>query len=187
MKHKNANKTKLPQRFSLQILVLSVLLALILTTGGYFYIHRNKPSDNTQPLTADDNPLNLNPPTEEERQQAEHHKDQIIDEQNKPESPAGEKGKLNPTIVDANQYNQAIEVRAFVGAVENNGQCVVTFKQGTAAVSKQVTAIPDASTTRCTNISVPRSEFASPGTWDVTVTYNSPKSQGSSSTKITVQ
>ena len=88
-------------------------------------------------------------------------------------------------IVDASQYGATVEVRAYASALEN-GQCEITFTHGQTSLKKQVTATPGPSTTSCATLSVPRSEFAAAGTWEIVVQYRSSSGAFSGSTKQSI-
>lgn len=171
-----------------RFLVIGLILVVLVVGGVFLFIrHSSRSADQTTPPdTGTTDKINYEPATPEEKQQAADRKDEIVNQQNQPSPPPSTTATVTPTIVDASQYDQAVEVRAFVSVVESNATCTIVFKHGSATVTKQVPAIPDASTTRCTNLSVPRSEFSAAGTWDVTVNYASAKSAGSATAKVEV-
>lgn len=73
-----------------------------------------------------------------------------------------------------------IEAAGFVaGVVENGGVCTLTARSGSSSVQATATAEPDATTTGCGQLTVPRAQL-SPGTWQVTMSYRSAGAHGSS-------
>lgn len=63
--------------------------------------------------------------------------------------------------------------------VETGGTCTLELTRGTLRVSVSAPAQPDASTTSCGNLVVPRSKLV-PGTWSAVLRYASPATKGSS-------
>jgi cytoskeletal protein RodZ len=172
--------------FTRKTVVLALVIVVALTGGGVLAYQQTRPDNTSQtpvnPETSqnDDN-INLDPPTEEEKQETEQHKDNLTKEN---EQPTGGSAKASITIVDASQYGQDIEVRVMVsGVYEEGGICKVTFTQGSQSLSKQSKGFKDATTTTCPPITVPRSEFPSAGDWNATVTYSSATASGASASK----
>ncbi len=173
-----------------KILVAALVILVLAISLGAFVFSKPSQQSSTQPgpseSSSESGKISYDPPTEQEKQAASDRKDEIVQEQSKP--PVTGKRTVPPIIVDAGQYDQTIEVRAFVpGTVENDGQCTFSFTKDGATVTKQTPGIPDASTTRCTNLQVPRSEFPSTGSWVLEVSYDSSKTQGSATSNVEVK
>lgn len=128
-----------------------------------------------------------NPPTEEEQKAGDAKKEEIV-EHNKVENNAENKTeKTNNTeviITDAGQYDNIVEVRAFVPNHYEDGSCKITLTKGSLKVEKETTAYRDVSTTICTNPLIARSEFASSGDWEVVVSYTAHGASGTSNAKV---
>jgi hypothetical protein len=76
--------------------------------------------------------------------------------------------------------DRAVEEGSFVqGVVESGGTCTLTLAKGDVVVRQSAPAEPDATTTSCGGISVPRSRLSA-GTWSAVVSYESATTQGSS-------
>jgi hypothetical protein len=182
MPDKNRSKRK--------YIIIGLITAVILAAGAFWYFGRNGNNANqtTGPDSGETSEIDFDPPTEEEKKEASDRKDEILNEQNQTPPPGAEKRVANPVIVDAGQYGDIVEVRAFApGTVDSDGKCTFTFTLGTNTVTKQSAASPDASSTRCANLQVPRSEFTAAGTWQLNVTYDSSKAHGSSSGNVEVK
>jgi len=158
------------------------LLLIILEISGRINLYESIPS-NQQTLTNDQNGINYNPPTQQEVKSGDEQKENLPDANTEPEKP----NSANIVIVDANQYGQEIEVRAFVSNVVNNGTCEIVFEKGSQKIIKSVNAYADASTTPCMNLVVPRSEFPESGDWKVTVSYDSTEIRGQSVSTLEIQ
>lgn len=158
------------------IVVVAILLELAHVIN--FYEKNNKQSTPTQPS------INFDPPTEDEQKAGDKKKQEIKSEQETTSKP----NIANVVIVDANQYDSVIEARAFVSNALESGTCYFEFiKEGSRTVSRETPAIPDASTTPCITVTVPRDEFTSPGVWILNVTYKSTSISGNSSQELTLQ
>jgi hypothetical protein len=86
--------------------------------------------------------------------------------------------QANVVIVDASQYGQAVEVRSFVSNHIQEGVCTIRFSKDGRSFSQTTPARPDATTTICLSIEVPRAQFTSTGEWDVMVEYEAPGAKG---------
>ena len=174
-------KTAPKKRLPVKLIIIALLLLL---SGAAVYKLQNKPSSTNQisnnPAQAEEEKIDLSPATEEDRARVDQHKENLpaADEQ---KTNSSNQKSVTPIIVDAGHYDSSIEVRSYIpGTVESNGKCQILFTKDSSRVVKEVVSTPDATTTRCTNLKVARSEFASSGTWTVVVNYSSPTSNGSS-------
>lgn len=169
--------------------LIALAIVLVLAIGGLGLYLRNKSLSSTATAPQIDQAgaekIDLNPPTEEEKRATEDHKDALVkQEQERNQSPPAEGRTVTPVITNSGFYDDQVEVGAFVsGVYEDTGTCTAVFTKAGAKVTKQTKGIKDATTTRCANFIVPRSEFPSAGSWAVTVSYASPTAQGTSETK----
>jgi GH25 family lysozyme M1 (1,4-beta-N-acetylmuramidase) len=123
--------------------------------------------------------VDLSPATATEKQDSNSHKTAV--DTNPPQTTPDNKIKVTPIIVDASQYDTQVEVRSYVtGIVENGGTCKFTFTKGTTTFQKQSSAVADATTTKCPNLTLASTEFSAKGTWSVVVSYDSSKATGAS-------
>lgn len=163
------------------VAILALFLLFILNNRNYLNLRKSNDTNTTTQGSTASETINYEPPTEQERQEANIRKEQIIQEQVQNNSSTK---FVTPIITDAGKYDSSVEVSGFMpGIIESDGTCVVTFKKGLLSVNKTVKAIPDASSTHCTNVIVSVSEFTEKGIWDVTISYSSSKSKGSSEAK----
>jgi hypothetical protein len=164
------------------ILLALLLFGVALLFGAYKLGERGS---NQSVETEDEvvQPVNLDPPREEDLVSDEDK--QNIDDNNSQSPPVNdpEKTSANVVITDASQYGDIVEVRAFIPSIIQEGQCAITFTQGSETLSKQVPAYSDASTTICTNLSVPLGEFTTNGIWSVSVIYESGTHRGVSASQ----
>ena len=87
--------------------------------------------------------------------------------------------------MDANQYGDQVEVRAFANSIED-GTCSYTFTMGDNSFTKSTPAYADASTTPCINLEVSVADFSSSGTWNLFIQYESASFKGIAETSIEV-
>ena len=123
--------------------------------------------------------VNLNPPTEEEKQQAEDHKKDLSNPPTSkpPTTPSG-KTQVTPVITSATQN----EVRAFVqGVIEDGGTCSAILTKGPSSITKTSSGIANVSYTTCQPIDI--SGSLTKGTWTLKVSYSSAKAEGSSASQ----
>ncbi len=157
---------------------LAILFIFLLGGGLYYSIAPDTKNTETEPV----NTVNYAPPTAEEAQAGDQQKEEIITQ---------EKVTLPDTaqiaIVDIGQYGNEVEVRAFVSNVVADGTCTITFTKGDLKIIKQVPAYADASTTPCTNLTIPSRDFGASGTWDVILKYENNKLTGSTASTLEIQ
>lgn len=174
-------KTKLNKK------IVLLILFLVLGTGIFVvsktHLFRASPGDVTPGLKD----VNLEPSTEEDKEAVEENKNELskkIANENQSTQTNSSPKTVSVVITDASQYDQQIEIRAYVsGVIENGGICEILIKQGVQEIVKKVSGKSDATTTRCEALTVPRSEFANNGQWQVTVSYTSSSASGKSSVK----
>ena len=167
--------------------LIATVLALLLVAASVFAWQHYRPDDNNESASNNGSTINLDPPTEEEQQAAEDIKDRLAETDDEtattddqPEDTA-DKQSARVTIVDANQYGDIVEVRAFVSNHIQSGTCSYTFTQTDQnTIRKERPAQPEASTTVCMNLEVDRDEFPASGNWQLTVRYESEDAAGSS-------
>ena len=164
-----------------RIYPFAILGAILLVLGIASYIYNRSSDKDGKPSNASSQGIDYSPATDNEKQESNDRKEQAADREEVPEPPSGNKQAVTPVIVDASQYAGQIEVRSYVpGIYEEGGTCTIRFTKGAQSVSKSVPASKDATTTRCANLAVPRSEFSEAGEWSVVVTYSSSAAEGSS-------
>ncbi len=161
------------------LLVVFLLLLAGLAFAGYRLNNRNsaKPA-NTESAGET---INYAPGTDEEKAQTDKHKEDLANQQNQTPPPTGGDKKVMPIITDATQYEDKVEVRAYIPSlIENGGKCIYTFRKDSAQVIRTVDAQAGPQTTQCESIGILASEFPVKGTWVLTVSYSSASSNGSS-------
>lgn len=172
------------KRISKKSLVVGFVALAVLLAAGAGFVYWKKQHKSVAPLT----PNAVTPtssdtipgPTEEEKQATEEHKDDVVKQQEIENNPSSGQKSVAPIITSASQGGASAYVS---GIFEDGGTCTFTFTKGSLRITKSVGAFGNVSTTNCTNVSMSRSEFAEAGTWSLTVTYSSPKAQGTSQAK----
>ncbi len=172
--------------------VLAIIIVLILIgLGVYAYISIRGIDTEHQ----ENGGINYDPPSEEERQAGDKQKARISEDndskaQNNEDSSSAannseskDKQPASVIIVDANQYNDVVEARAFISDYFQKGTCTFTFTQNELVFTKETEAYTDARTTNCRNLSTPVSDFPNAGEWRLVVTYESDNAKGKSDSR----
>ncbi len=186
MKYKKRSKIRKPIKLLLvflAVLSLGCLFSLLEITGVTDFYKREKPVQET--VTQPVNTINYDPPTKPEQSSGNDQKDKIVS-QDSVQQPKQEEVEI--VIVDASQYENEIEVRAFASNILENGTCIFSFSlAGQATITKETAAYADASTTPCITLTVPRADFAMPGDWQLTVSFSSANYKGNASQKVVIK
>ncbi|MDB5185892.1 MAG: hypothetical protein JWL85_415 [Candidatus Saccharibacteria bacterium] len=177
---------KNPKRMPSKKVLLIALLVVILLAGAFIFMQSRR---NSTASTSVDQPvekIDLSPPTDAEKQEADARKEIIVKEQesqNQSQPTPGAKKAVKPIMTTAGFYDNQVEVSAFVPEVYEQGTCTLTLTKGTAKVTKQTAGVKDATTTRCENFVIPRKDIPSAGIWSAVVAYTSATANGSSEAK----
>ena len=159
MKHKKA-----PKKSHVPIIITVALLACIAVgTISYFLININQDAS-TDDLKSN---INYNPPSSEETTAGQDIKDtnEIKDQQ-----PSITNASI--FIVDATQYDQNIEVRAYIkNVIKDGGECTYTFTGKQSAFATTSPASADASHTTCKPLIIPVADFPASGKWSLVISY----------------
>ena len=161
--------------------LLLIGVALVLLIGGgfaYAQFRDEQPSD--QPVVDDtseqnDDYINLNPPTEEEKQETEANKKALAEDRPSPPPTSNGKKQVTPVITSAT----ASEVNAYVpGIFEDGGTCTATATRGSQIETTSSSGFENYNTTSCAPLKF--SPALSGSGWSVVVSYSSSTAQGKS-------
>lgn len=171
-----------------KLLILSVFIVVVLALAGSFFLIKHKSQEASTPTDSanqtDTSNINYGPPTEEEKAQADQHKDQVI-ERNNLEQNNTKNNSVTPVITSATQDGQQIMVTAYVpGIFEDGGTCTLSAQHGSSTLTKTTDGFANATTTDCAPFFIGRSEFSEAGDWSVTVSYSSESANGTSLTQV---
>ncbi len=165
-------------------IVIIIVLALIMVSGIMVWQHFSSNKKNQSITDTPTDNINYDPPTKEEQQAGDTQKDQTIKDEDRRNNPPDQDSKITPVVItDAGQYDNTVEVRAFIPDHYEDGVCTITFSQDTSKIQKSTPAYKDASTTICTNPLFPRSDFPYGGDWDLSVRYEAGNTKGTSEIK----
>ncbi len=185
---------KKPKSRKKPILIASVILAILLAGGFWWWQSHSKQPAQKYTKTSTGYDVNLNPPTVEDKKEAEQNKEKISQEQEKegpqiPQPQPESANKKTPFITFAGQEGQSVEVSGYVtGIFEDGGTCTATFTQNSRKVTASSQGFKDSDHTTCTPILVQRNQFPASGTWSATLSYNSSQGSGTSESRnVTIQ
>lgn len=168
-----------------KIIILSVLL-LIIIVAVVLFLFRNDSTPNNQ----DSGDINYNPPTEQELEETEQHKEEIANKNQEydpaqPSDTENSNGKkdIKPVVTFWGQASAGkdFELNGYVpGVIEEDGICTVILSKSSEEVTESKKALPDAQSTSCGLITIPRGQLSA-GEWTVKLRYESSESAGISS------
>ena len=184
------------KRIPLIPLILLAVLVLLAGAAALAYTQQWWPFATQESSIVDG--VDYGPPTEEEVQNSQNAKKDILEEDETTQDGSGdstsESGNENSTTLKtvsigisyADVLEDNVEVRAFViGVIEGTGTCTATLtRPGSQPVVKSSKAFIDASTSQCEPILIPLSTFDQSGEWALVVSYKSPTSTGESEKTI---
>lgn len=174
-------KNKKPQKtHKVRNIAILCLAAIIVAVGVFFLCMKlaDKQSETTEGGISN---INYNDPTDEQIESGES-----IKEQNQTDEDNQEEKNYTIFISGSGQYDQSIEVRAYIGGglIENDGICKFVFKNGNRTLTKNTPAYANVSNTNCENLEVPASDFPISGDWSLIITYSSATTSLSSDSVI---
>lgn len=128
--------------------------------------------------------INYDPPTDQEIEETQENKQNVIDrveqEKNPPSSPSNKSVTPVLSFWGQDPDTKNVEASGFISEIyEDGGICTLTLKMSGGAVTKSGSAIKDVNRTSCTPISIARTELR-PGQWEITLSYKSSSSSGTS-------
>lgn len=161
----------------------------LLVAGGLFLVNKKDQKSDT-PVTG----INFGPPTEQEKAEAEQHKEEVRkrleQEQNANNQPQSGTKSVTPLISSwgQNPDTNNLEVAGFIPEIyEDGGKCTLTLTRNGQTITKDSSAHKDVSRTSCQPFAISQDSLT-PGTWSATLKYASSTATGSStSTTITVK
>ncbi len=136
-----------------------------------------------------DSEINYRPADQEVIEEGQKIKEEIIkkEEQSENQNPDSEKKIVSVTIVDAAQYQDGIEVRAFADKITEDGECTYGFSKNNDSFTRKMPAKADAASTPCAALNLKPEDFTQAGTWEVTVRYVSQNATGFAKTTLEVK
>ncbi len=168
------------------VFLVIIVLLLVASAGAYLLFSKKTPSSGTN-STSEYNKIDYSPATSEDREYNDEIKENLPTEGSTNDQ-QNQSADLRISIVDASQYDQEFEVRAYVtGTLSNDGTCTATFtKDGNRTVTKSVIAAPNVSNMSCATAKIPVSDFQSKGEWGLVVSYQSTNGVVGQSKPVTV-
>jgi hypothetical protein len=174
---RSTNKNTAPWKVLAVVLVVAALGA-----GAFVLKDHSKNSDSKiseKPRAV--NSVDYSGPTEEEVASGDKQKAENVERDNQPNTPPH---TANVVVVDGSQYNDTVEVRAYISNIyEDGGECTATLTNNGPTITETSKAFKDATTTQCGTIDIPRSKFATAGDWQLLVTYSSASVTGTAAAK----
>ena len=176
-----ARKSK---KLTRKVYLLAAAGIIVVGTGLFMLYQDGDPYSATPSQKVGSQPesyVNLNPPTDQEKQATDEHKQSLSENQSTPPpTPSGTKKQVTPIITSVTQN----EVKAYVqGVFEEGGKCTLIATKGSQTVSGSSSGLENVSYTSCIPISV----SLPPGSWSITVSYSSATADGKTTQPFNVQ
>jgi hypothetical protein len=173
------------QRKRKRVIPIAIAIIAILLIAGaiafYFFgdkLFNSNGSTDGNSAPNDTNTVNLDPPTQQEVDESQQGKQDIIDNDDKDT----DTDSVEVGVASAFNTGEVLDIRAFVpGVIEGDGKCTATLTRNNLTVTRTVDAFIDARTTQCRANAIPLSEFSQSGIWNLVVSYQSSKHSGTSS------
>jgi hypothetical protein len=168
---------------NIKLVVVGLGVLLLIVASGFKL--KDEFFSNSQPVKTPvaepvirEETINYAPATDEEKSEAESHKEELISRLNQESSANTNKKQVSPVISRAQQNGFQIEINSYVtGVVEDGGTCTLSLRKGDLTITKTGTAFKDATTTICAPFLVPSNELE-PGKWTALVAYTSNSASG---------
>lgn len=178
-----------------KMLIIILIAAALVLIGGISYWQRdaikswfNTKDSSKETKPADNQTDNSGEPYSDSNPYSDPKSDAENPDANTNNTNSGSIASATLVINDAAQYGSDIEVRSYLEKIiETDGTCTFVFKKGSRTITKTTGSLPNPSYTTCEALIIPTSEFPEKGTWQLTVNYTSPHSQGSAARSVEVK
>jgi hypothetical protein len=162
------SKSRFPYGKTVSIVVAAVVLAGLAGVLGWRHFSGAQTDQPTRPT----NSVDYNPPSEQEKADAQRQKDQIVQDNSKDGGEgSGTSGTLSVSIIRAGNAtaSEPLSVRTLVSGT-TTGVCTATFtKAGQAAVTKDFPIVFEATSASCSGMDIPASSFPASGEWSMSI------------------
>lgn len=127
--------------------------------------------------------VNYEEPTEQEVIDSQDAKKRATEESGsnnkQDDNVSSNKKNISLGVSSSSVYGQNLEIRAFTtDVIEGTGTCTAVLTKGNLKVEKSGKAFIDSTSSICEPIYIPVKSFASKGSWDLVLKYDSPTSSG---------
>lgn len=171
------------------VLVIGALFAYMASANSWFResvlnIHPET-RDTSKDTIRETNDIDYSGPSKSDVESSQNGKKREEEQEQKQQT--NKTSSVSVAVSFADKFNGNVEVRAFIpDIIEGDGTCTAILTQSGKTVQKSSKAFIDASSSQCTPIYIPVSDFPSQGIWNLIVSYESASSKGISE-KIEVQ
>lgn len=177
------------KRSKKSLVIIFIAAALLITAGLSYYVFALNGSlfgwqyRQDTPSPSQEN-VNLDPPTDEEKQTGTSTKEQAIEKANTP-SNGDNNAPLPVNITATNQNEDILQIRSMIDTLIPNGSCTLTLTKDSQTVTKTAQTYPTASISTCQGFDVPTSELSA-GTWNVKIEVNAEGKRGQATTTVQI-
>lgn len=183
-----------------KLIILGVSAVVLVIALLFFYLYKSQGSlFGWAPFKKTSSSINYEAPTDDQKKTGTATKENSIntEDSSKPNSSGSDqppapvsqpngKSKVDIAITTADQYGSTLRVRSDISTVTSSGTCTLTLTKSSQTVTKTagVQALP--SSTTCQGFDVPTSEL-SPGTWQLTLHFESNELVADTTKAVTIQ
>lgn len=177
MRYKNQHA--LNRKKYILIAVIAALFIAAATTSALWYASRSTTPENTEsPVTADQTRTETD---EAQSQTAKENNDSKTTDTSTTATNDSGKTVVAVAISSAGVIDNQLEIRSFIPSViEGNGTCTATLSKGVSRLAYSSSSFIDSTSSICTPLYIPVSDFPEAGEWNLVLTYSSPSSVGTS-------
>ncbi len=163
-----------------KVLIPILLLAAIILCLVVYFSNRQSKDNKVSPVPLKAGSVNYDPPTDQEKKDAEDHKDDLAKQYENSQVQNSGKKTVTPVITSSSsQSSTPITINTYVpGIVEDSGTCNLIFISGSKTISKTVNAFANVSNTNCEPVLIQKSEFNGISKWTLSVSYTSSSAEG---------
>lgn len=182
MKAINTKQKSLKKLFA--IIIISVFAVSALGYFGYAYTTKNAwpfAAKTTDASAESEDGINYEPPTKQEVLDSQNGKKNSENQENITPSGSLKNASVGIAYAAHDDSGSVIDIRAFTpDVIEGNGTCTATLTKDEQTITRTSKAFIDYSSSQCEPILINTSEFATGGMWNLTVSYKSNTSSGTS-------
>lgn len=159
-----------------------VIILIAICAGTLVWVRHRKHNISTATPDTPQSAINFGPPTTQELQETEQHKEQLQQQIDNPTpAPSGAR-TVTPVISSWGQNpDKSLVISAFIPDIyEDGGTCTLTLTMSGTTVTRTAAGHKDVNRTSCENFTIAYSDIKT-GDWMAVIHYDSPSATGNSS------
>lgn len=179
-------------------IVIAVVFVILLTASALTYVYAFDGNLLGWQKPQDDNSVNYDKPTEDQKSAGNQTKQNSIENENTKNGSSGSdplpspspqtngKSVVGISITASSQSSSAYQVRSLISALTTNGTCSLKLIKDSKTINKTSGVQALANSATCQGFDIPLNELE-PGVWNLTLSFENDTLTGTTTSKITVQ